>query len=287
MRELRIATRGSALALAQANMVGASLERAYPDLRAVLVEVKTSGDLDQRTPVATLTETGAFVRAVQQAVLNGTADCAVHSCKDLPTAGPDELVSVYPERGAVADVLCGARLDRLPPGARVGTGSPRRTAQLRALRPDVEIDDIRGNVDTRLEKVESGLFDAVVLAEAGLERLGRRGSITQIFSTREMVPAPAQGSIAIEVPDGSEAARVVAPLSDEATRRAVEAERLLLSMTGAGCRSALGALALSDDGRLEMFGFVEDDRGPRRARVSGSGPQEVAERMAAALGLLA
>ncbi|MEX2279593.1 MAG: hydroxymethylbilane synthase, partial [Acidimicrobiia bacterium] len=160
MRPLRIATRASALALAQARWVGEQLTAAHPRIGVTLVEVTTTGDADRISAVTTLTEVGAFVRSVQMAVLTDDADLAVHSCKDLPVAGPEELTVFFPERESPWDVLCGGTLDSLSPGARVGTGSPRRTAQLAALRPDLVIDGIRGNVETRLGKVASGEFDA-------------------------------------------------------------------------------------------------------------------------------
>ncbi len=270
MTTVRIATRRSALALGQARLIASMLQAESPDLTVELVEVATTGDLDRSSPVAMLTEVGAFVRAVQQAVLDGRADLAVHSCKDLPVAGPEELARVYPDRIAPWDVLCGAPLDDLREGAVVGTGSPRRRSQLLALRPDLEVREIRGNVDTRLRAVEDGTYDAVVLAEAGLLRLGRSNAISQRFSLDEMVPAPAQAALAVEVLADGPQAGLVAAIDDPETRSTVEAERELLARTGAGCRSALGALArVTDCGGMTMVGFVEDDDGPRRGAVAG------------------
>ncbi len=284
MTELRLATRASALALAQARMVAAGLESVHPGLSVRLVEVATTGDLDTVTSVVALTEMGAFVRAVQTAILTGEADLAVHSAKDLPTAGPEGLTSFYPPRGPVADVICGSSLDRLPTGARVGTGSPRRVSQLRLLRPDLEVTDIRGNVGTRLGKIGRG-FEAVVLAEAGLVRLGREAAIAQRLGADAMVPAPAQGALAVEVLADSPVADLVRVLDHPPTRLAVEAERGLLAMSGAGCRSALGALAVPDDDQIRMVGFVDDWQGPRRATTTGRSPAEVAAGMMKALGL--
>ncbi|MGH8944778.1 MAG: hydroxymethylbilane synthase, partial [Acidimicrobiia bacterium] len=206
MSDLRIATRRSRLALAQAAEVTRQLAEAHPGLEVSLVEVTTSGDRDRTSPVATLTEVGAFVRAIQETVLEGKADLAVHSCKDLPVDGPAELAAFYPGREVPWDVLCGSDLASLPSGARVGTGSPRRSAQLQALRPDVEVSDIRGNVDTRLEKVHAGDYDAVVLAEAGLRRLGRKHEIGHRFTLDEMVPAPGQAALAVQARAGTVAA---------------------------------------------------------------------------------
>lgn len=267
MTRLRLATRASTLALAQTRWVAERLQSAHPELEVELVEITTTGDTDRTSPVTTLSEVGAFVRAVQIAVLDGVADAAVHSCKDLPVAGPVELGCVFPEREAPWDVLCGAVLDELPPGARVGTGSPRRTAQLAVLRPDLAIDGIRGNVETRLGKVASGEYDAVVLAEAGLRRIGLDQHIRTRFSVTDMVPAPAQGALAVEAPHNSEAMMLLAALDHPATRVAVEAERSLLARTGAGCRAALGALAVVTEDGVEMHGFVEDEDGRRRAAI--------------------
>lgn len=275
MKPIRIATRASALALAQARWVAEQLAAAYPDLGVTFVEVTTTGDADRVSPVTTLTEVGAFVRSVQMAVLGDRADVAVHSCKDLPVNGPDGLTAIFPERESPWDVLCGATIDALPPGARVGTGSPRRSAQLAALRPDLVVEGIRGNIDTRLGRVASGDFDAIVLAEAGLNRTDRRNEISRVFDVTEMVPAPAQGALALEVLSGSRAAEVVGVLDHDPTRTAVEAERSLLARTGAGCRAALGALAVPDGDGIVMHGFVEDEHGARRARVRDSDPGRV------------
>jgi hydroxymethylbilane synthase len=285
MSDLRIATRGSRLALSQAKHVAALISAAHADVEPDLVEVTTSGDRDHTTSVTTLTEIGAFVRAIQEALLDGRADLAVHSCKDLPVAGPEELVSFYPARERPWDVLCGHDLDSLPERARVGTGSPRRAAQMRLLRPDVEVVDIRGNVDTRLQKMHDGEFDAVILAEAGLRRLEREAEVGHRFTPDEMVPAPAQGALAVEVLHDSPAAEIVETIDDSRTRSAVEAERALLSLTRTGCRSALGALGVVTDAGVEMTGFVEDERGARRARSQGFDPEESARRLREALEL--
>lgn len=285
MRELRIATRGSALALAQARFVAARLEEAHPGLSTELVTISTLGDRDRTSPVTALTETGAFVRAVQQAVLAGEADVAVHSCKDLPVAGPPGLAVWYPAREAPWDVLVGADLAELAVAAVVGTGSPRRAAQLSLLRPDLEIRGIRGNVDTRLSAVAEGRFRAAVLAEAGLRRLGRTSEIARRFEIEEMVPAPGQGALAVEAPADGPVAELLDVLDDPATRRAVETERALLARTGAGCRSALGAHASPTPDGVTLVAFVQDERGARRATVDGADPEEAVTAMITELGL--
>ena len=285
MTELRLATRASPLALAQSQWVAERLQAIFDDLRVSLVEVTTTGDADRESPVASLTEMGAFVRGVQAAVLDGSADAAVHSCKDLPTQGPDGLIAIFPERELPWDVLCGARLDDLPQGARIGTGSPRRAAQLRQLRSDLSIVEIRGNVETRLRAVEHGSVDAVVLAASGLRRLGIDYQPSQQFGIDEMVPAPAQAALAIEVRADSPAADIVRGLDHGPTRVCVEAERALLSATGAGCRSALGALAQVEMSLVRIDGFVEDELGPRRAWTADQDPIRAAAMLQDALGL--
>lgn len=271
--------------MAQARWVADRLARAHPGLEVTLVEVSTTGDRDRATPVTTLTEVGAFVRAVQLAVLDGEADVAVHSCKDLPVDGPEELIAFYPEREAPWDVLCGHDLSSLPAQARVGTGSPRRAAQLRALRPDVEVADIRGNVGTRLDKMHTGLYDAVVLAEAGLRRLGLEDEIGHRFDIAEMVPAPAQAALAVEVRRDDPRLHLYEAIDDPETRLAIETERALLGFTRAGCRSALGALARPNGPSIRVEGFVEDDAGPRFGRADGASPAAAARSLQESLGL--
>lgn len=285
MSDLRIATRGSGLARAQAQWVSDALVAAHAGLEVELIEVSTTGDRDRSISVTTLTEVGAFVRAVQTAVLDGEADLAVHSCKDLPVSGPATLTAIYPQRAEPWDVMCGHDLETLPPDARVGTGSPRRAAQLRALRPDVEVADIRGNVETRLGKMRTGLYDAVVLAEAGLSRLNMVSEIGYRFGIDEMVPAPAQAALAVEARSDDPRLDLFMAIDHPATRRAVETERILLELTNAGCRSALGALARPDGSSINVAGFVEDQRGPRFAEVEGDSAETAARSLQEGLGL--
>jgi len=276
MPELRIATRASELALAQARAVGAMLQAAIPGTEISLVIIESSGDRDRVSPVAVLTEMGAFVRAVQAAVLDGRADLAVHSLKDLPTARPEGLVvAAYPERQCPYDVLVGVSLDSLPEASVVGTGSPRRAAQLRLLRPDLETTELRGNVPTRIRRVHDGEVAAAVLAEAGLIRLGRTEAIAQRFTADEITPAPGQGVLAVETPIEGLAREAVSTIDDRELRQVVEVERLLLSATGAGCRSAMGALASSTGSGLSMTAFVKDELGARRTTAIGDTPADV------------
>lgn len=283
---MRIATRGSALAVAQANRVAALLLAGDPSMSVRLVEISTSGDRDQEAPVAHLTEIGAFVQAVQQAVLDGAADIAVHSLKDLPVAGPAELELVaIPERASALDVLVGSTLAGLPPGGLVGTGSPRRAAQLVDLRPDLRTIELRGNVDTRLDKVARGEVDGAVLAEAGLERLGRAGLIAQRLDPAQMVPAPGQGALSVEARVGSGFARLAARIDDASIRVLVTAERLLMAETGAGCRSALGAHATWHGDQIRLNAFVADGGERRRTVNFGASPESVVASARRSLGL--
>jgi hydroxymethylbilane synthase len=270
MPELRLATRRSSLAMAQARRVADLLQTVVPDLSVRLVEVDTAGDRDRSGPIAGLTELGAFVRAVQEAVIDGRADLAVHSLKDLPVTGSGDLVlAAFPERASPFDVMVGSSLEDLSEEAVVGTGSPRRAAQLARHRPGVRTTELRGNVDTRLRKIAAGEVDAAVLAEAGLERLGRSELISHRFAVEEMVPAAGQGALAVEARPGTEAAAMAGALDDELLRSLLSAERNLLAQTGAGCRSSLGVLARWEEGRIRLHAFVSDERGARQTAVVG------------------
>jgi len=284
--EIRLATRRSALALWQANRVADRLRAVDDTLEVTLVEIDSTGDLDRVSPVATLTEMGAFVRSVQVAVLDGRADAAVHSLKDLPTVGPDGLTLVaFPERATPWDALVGSTLAELPDGAVVGTGSPRRISQLRLVRPDLATVELRGNVDTRLAKVDDGVVDAAILAGAGLERLGHADRITERFDATTMIPAPGQGVLAVETATDHPLFDLLASLDDPDLRPLVEAERGLLVATGAGCRSALGAIASWDGTSIRMDAFADEGDGPRRITVHADAPPDVVEAARKGLGL--
>jgi hydroxymethylbilane synthase len=275
--DVRLATRRSPLALAQARAVADRIRHIHGDsVQVALVEIDSTGDVDRVSPVAALTQLGAFVRAVQAAVLDGRADAAVHSLKDLPTASPGGLVPIaFPERADPRDVVVGSTLDALRYGALVGTGSPRRAAQLRLLRPDLQTRELRGNLGTRLDKVARGEVDAALLAAAGLQRLGRSEVIAQFLGVDVMVPAPGQGVLVVEARADGPAAELLAAIDDPDLHLLAETERRLLAETGAGCRSALGALARRRDGVIHLDAFVEDERGPRRTAVTGEHADEV------------
>jgi hydroxymethylbilane synthase len=230
-----------------------------------LVVVRTTGDVN-RASLAQLGGTGVFAAELREALLEGRCDLAVHSLKDLPTVQPDGLViAAVPRRVDPSDVLCaaaGARLADLPPGAKVGTGSPRRAAQLADRRPDLDIRDLRGNVDTRLARVHGpdADLDAVVLARAGLERLGRLEVVTDVL---DLLPAPGQGALAVEVrtDDDTPLTQAVRALDDPASRQAVVAERAVLGRLGAGCSAPVGALARLDGTGLTLTAVLGTDSG--------------------------
>lgn len=252
---LRIGTRGSALALAQTEAVAKSLGG-----DTELVVITTHGDTSQE-PLENLGGTGVFAGALREALVRGECDLVVHSLKDLPTAPyPGLTIGAVPKRADARDALCARdelKLVDLAPGARVGTGSPRRRAQLLSRRPDLEVVDLRGNVDTRLAHVADGRLDAVILAVAGLERLGRLGAITDFLGIDPWPTAPGQGALAIEVRDGDAAtAKLVSKLEHRTTRITVNAEREVLAKLEAGCSSPIGAHAVIDDGLLFLSARV-------------------------------
>ena len=263
---MRIGTRGSALALAQTNTAADALRKQGAEVE--VVTITTEGDTSKAS-LASLGGTGVFASALREALLDGRVDVVVHSLKDLPTAQPVGLViGAIPKREDARDALCardGLTLDTLPVGAKVGTGSPRRKAQLLARRPDLEVVDIRGNVDTRLGKVGVDL-DAVILAAAGLNRLGRAEAITEFLEIAGWPTAPGQGAVAIEVRAGDE--KLVEKLNHKTTRIVVEAERELLGLLEAGCAAPIGANAFVDDGLLFLSGRVYSLDGSQRLTSS-------------------
>jgi hydroxymethylbilane synthase len=281
-RVLRLATRGSALALAQSRIVVDGLRAAWPELRVELVTVLTEGDRRRDVPAAALGGKGIFTAAVQQAVLDGRADLAVHSAKDLPAAQvPGLVLAAVPRRDDPRDVLLGRSaltgLDDLAPGARVGTGSPRRVALLNWLRPDLELVAIRGNVDSRVRRVHTGELDAVVLAAAGLHRLGLAGHAAVPLDPETFTPAPGQGTLAVEArEDDTGALGLLSALTHRPSRVALRAERAFLRRLGGSCTLPAGALAgtigeLPGAGPLEIQGFLSalDGKGLVRERLRG------------------
>ncbi|HEY5033365.1 MAG TPA: hydroxymethylbilane synthase [Actinomycetes bacterium] len=271
---LRLGTRRSPLALAQSRLVAAALERRGAGSVA-LVEIATLGDVS-REPLTQLGGTGVFVSALRDALLAGEVDLAVHSLKDLPVAPADGLLlAAISTREDPRDALVardGLSLAGLPDGARIGTGSPRRAAQLRALGRDFDVVPVRGNVGTRIGHATSGEVDAVVLALAGLARLGRLDAVTEVLAADVMLPAPGQGALAVECrSDRADVVAALAPLDDPATRAAVTAERALLARTEAGCSAPVGALAEVEAAQIHLRGVVGSTDGSVR-RLSITGP---------------
>ncbi|WP_041684492.1 hydroxymethylbilane synthase [Renibacterium salmoninarum] len=251
----KLGTRGSKLARTQSQLIADQLS-AIGGFEVELVQIRTDGDV-LTGPLSQMGGTGVFVTALREAVLNGSVDFAVHSLKDLPTAAaPGMKIAAIPARAEVRDALCSRSnrsLAELATGAKVGTGSPRRAAQLRAARADIEVIDIRGNVDTRLARLENDL-DAVVLAAAGLGRIGRSAAISELFDDAVMLPAPGQGALAVEtaldVP--TELAAALAAIDDADSRLAVTAERALLARLEAGCSAPVGAFAQRKGSMLRL-----------------------------------
>ncbi len=280
MTTIRVGTRASTLARAQSQLVADALVAAL-GVEVVLVNVTSAGDASDR-PLTEIGGQGVFVGAVREALAAGDVDLVVHSLKDLPTAADDRVtLAAVPVRGDVRDALVardGLTLGELPPGSRVGTGSPRRAAQLFALGLGLDVVAIRGNVDTRITKVRAGDLDGVVLARAGLVRIGRADEITETIDPIQMLPAPGQGALAVEVaasaPDLAKAVAEV--LDDEATRAAVTAERELLRVLEAGCSAPVGALAEVAEGEdgMEIWlrGVVAAPDGSHVVRLSAAGP---------------
>ncbi len=279
-RKLRLGTRASKLARWQAEWVARELTRLGHQIE--LVEIATRGDMEQVVAVEEIGTRGVFTKEIQRALLAGDVDLAVHSLKDLPTEPVDGLIlAAIPPRESPADALVSsvaATLKELPQGARVGTGSLRRQAQLRYLRPDLQISDVRGNVDTRLRKLDDGLFDAIVLAEAGLRRLGLADRISQVLLSDVMLSAVGQGALGIEGRvDDVETLWALAPLDDADTRAAVTAERALLNHLRGGCMAPIGGLGWVEGAELRLSAVVLSADGAQRLAASEVGSPDDAE----------
>ncbi|MBI3457872.1 MAG: hydroxymethylbilane synthase [Candidatus Rokubacteria bacterium] len=286
---VRIGTRGSPLALRQAELVAEGLRRAWPGLPVELVPIRTSGDRLPHADLAAAGGKGLFVKEIDEALLERRVRVAVHSLKDLPAGVPGGLVvAAFPEREDPRDVLVSRTeggLAGLPPGARIGTGSLRRRVQLLARRPDLTVEAIRGNVETRLRKLREGPYDAVVLAAAGLRRLGLDPSNAVPLGPDEMLPAVGQGTLAVETrADDAEAQGLVAAVDHAETRAAATAERAFLAAIGGACTTPLAAHGRLEDGMLRLDAFVATPDGVRILRDGASGaatrPEELGRRVA-------
>lgn len=281
---IRIGSRGSALARWQAEHVQGRLQELGHEVEIVIIT--TTGDRIQDRRLESVGGKGAFLKEIEEALLAREVDLAVHSLKDVPTELPAglHLVAML-ERADPRDVLlsAGPGLRELPAGARIGTTSLRRRAQVRALRPDLVVEDLRGNVDTRIRRLREGLFDAILLARAGLVRLGREAEATEVLDPEVLLPAPGQGAIALECRlEDPEMAVAIAPMHHEATARAVGAERAFLAALHGGCNVPLGAHAIVEVGALWLRGLVarEDGSAVVRGEKRGTDPAAVGRALA-------
>ncbi len=286
MTVLTVATRGGALAMAQTKFVAASLQKIHPDLEVKVQQVTTRGDRDRRTALWDLKDTGFFTSQLEDALRAGEADFAVHSLKDLPTDEREGLtIAAVFDRNFVEDCLVSARpvesLEQLPTGAKIGTSSLRRAAQLRHLRGDLEPAPLRGNVQTRLKKLDTGEFDAVLLARAGLERLGLGDKIAFVFDPVVFIPAPAQGALGIQTrADDDQTNEIIASIDDQTARTTALAERKILTTMQCGCHAPVGAYAKITAGKIKIRAFICDLEGRNYISRATTGPAPEAEHLA-------
>jgi hydroxymethylbilane synthase len=289
---LTIGSRGSKLALWQAEWVKARLNDLHPHLAVSIEIIKTSGDVLKHEPLSLIGGRGVFTKELEEALLDDRVDLAVHSLKDLPTVLPARLsIAAITEREDARDALVlhddlkGAQpsIMNLPTGTVVGTSSPRRLSQLKNLRSDLFIKELRGNVDTRLRKLDAGEYGAIILASAGLRRLGLEHRISAAIEIEEMLPAVGQGALGIETREDEELVGLLAPLEDKETRAACLAERALLRALGGGCQLPIAAHAVVSDGRLRLYGLVAEVSGETIIRASVEGAREDAENLGSEL----
>jgi len=280
---LVIASRGSQLALWQARWVQGQLAARGHECRIEII--KTTGDKITDVPLAKVGTKGLFTKEIEEALLDGRADLAVHSLKDLPTELPEGLViAAVPEREDPRDAVVGKRLDELAHGALVGTSSLRRSAQLKKLRPDLRIESVRGNVDTRLRKLDEGQYDAIILAAAGLKRLGWGDRIAEIVPVERMCSAVGQGALAIETRASGPGFDAVRALDHAGSHTAVTAERGVLAALGGGCQVPIGAHATVTGGRIQLLAIVAAPDGSEVVRARAEGPLDAAESLGRGLG---
>jgi hydroxymethylbilane synthase len=287
LRTLKIGTRGSILAKWQAEFVRKKLLAATGEDSEIVI-IKTAGDKLQQSSLTQIGGKGIFIKELEEALLDKSVDLAVHSVKDIPTETPPELA--FPavcRRDDVRDCLIGSTLSNLRQGARVGTGSLRRQAQLRHIRPDLDLRELRGNVDTRMRKVESGEYEAVVLSKAGLDRLGLGHKISEVLAPDLSMPAVGQGAIAAQCRAGdAEAMRLLDPLDDFETRTAIIAERELLKVMQGGCQVPMGAWARIERGQLVMDAVVCSIDGLQYVKQRATAPPDQAKELGATMAQL-
>ena len=284
---IKIGTRGSALALWQANFIAGRLKEKFPTLEVELIRVTTKGDKILDTPLSKIGGKGLFIKELEAQLLDGSIDLAVHSLKDVPTELPGGLtLAAITERAEPFDAFISNKFNsiaELPRGAIVGTSSLRRRAQLLAVRSDLSIEDLRGNVDTRLRRLDEGKFDAIILAAVGLKRLGHGDRIKKILPTSEMIPAVGQGALAIEIAEGGRVENFVRELDDPISRAAVSAERSFLKIVEGGCQIPVGVFASIVDGNLYVEGVIASIDGRELVRGSIVGSLDRAAELGAQL----
>lgn len=281
-----VGSRGSKLALLQTRQVMDAILRLRPDLQCRIQVIRTRGDAVTGAPLSEIGGTGVFVKEIEEALLTGQVDLAVHSAKDLPAQMDSRLcIAAYPEREDARDAVVSRAggLSSLPVGANVGTGSLRRKAQLLRARPDLRITEIRGNLDTRIRKLDDGDYDAIVLACAGLRRMGLESRIAEALPVDICLPAAGQGALAVQCCEGSDVADILRDIDHSDTRRCVEAERAVLVHLGAGCSMPVGVLAQIEIGGIVVHAVAasRDGRVLVREKVEGDFPAELAAKLLA------
>ena len=286
MKVLTVATRGGALAVAQTEAVSSALKKIYPDIKIRIRKITTKGDRDRRTALWNIKTSGFFTSQVEDALLAGEADFAVHSFKDLPTRRREGLtIAAVCERQFAEDCLIAANsassIEQLRQSAKIGTSSLRRIAQIKHLRADLEPAPIRGNVLTRIKRLTEGKFDAIILARAGIERLGLSGKISFCFDPTQFIPAPAQGALAVQTrTDNVATGKLLAAIDDEKTRMLTFAERRVLSTLQCGCHAPVGAFAEIAGDNIEIHAFISDLEGKNFISRQITGPAADADKLA-------
>lgn len=283
-RDIKLGTRASLLAVTQSTWVKNQIEKQYPGTSVELVKITTKGDKILDVPLAKVGGKGLFVKELEDALLEGSVDLAVHSMKDVPSMLPEGLqVAIVPVRENPHDAFISIRyksLDEMPTGAKIGTSSLRRKAQLAGLRPDLEILDLRGNLDTRLRKLEEGLYDAIILAAAGLNRLGMTDKITTLFTAEQMLPAVGQGSLGIELREtDTELIQGLHFLHHKETAVTVAAERAFLLTLEGGCQVPIGAFASINGPKVTLTGLIASEDGSEILREKITGNADTAEKL--------
>ena len=283
---LKASTRAGALAITQSKSVIAMLKKVHPELNIEIKTITTSGDSDRRTVLWNLKDTGFFTSQLEDALLANQADFAVHSFKDLPTQPREGLkIAAVCDRYFVEDCLVSnlhvVSIEQLPEGAKIGTSSLRRAAQIKHMRNDLETVPVRGNVKTRIRKLEAGDFDAIILARAGLERLGLGKKISFIFNPTEFIPAPAQGALAIQTrSDDNNTNELIAAINDKQVQMETNAERKILSILECGCHAPVGAFAKIREDQITIHAFISNTDGTNLITQTKQGPSEKAEEIA-------